>query len=106
MPQQSSSSPCFPACMTVSLSLLPHCPPTFCPTLAQCHCQSKGEGTGRRDREEKERAKKEESADKPRRREGRKTNSIKDGTKIPGRMIMMTLVLDESSGRPIDESAN
>lgn len=34
-----------PPCLAVSLSLLPHCPPTLCPTLAQCHCQTKGEGT-------------------------------------------------------------
>lgn len=37
-----------PPCLAVSLSLLPHCPPTLCPTLAQCHLsQTKGEGTGR-----------------------------------------------------------
>lgn len=51
-----------PPCLAVSLSLLPHCPPTLCPTLAQCHCQTKGEGMLKR-KIERERKREKERKD-------------------------------------------
>lgn len=52
--QESSSSCCLHRCMTVALSLLPHCPPTLCPTLAQCHCRARGRGHEKKKNQEKE----------------------------------------------------